>query len=406
MEVEEVRGPLVRIQGRERVCWCSNDYLGLSAHPRLIDAATKAAETWGMGARASRLLAGTTPWHQRLEAALAAWCGQEAAIVYTSGYLANLGTLRALLTTQDVVLVDRLAHASLIDAARATSATFRVFHHNDPDHLHQLLKRQTRARRRLIVTEGVFSMDGDRAPLAALAEVATTHDALIYLDDAHGAFVIGQTGRGAPEAAGLTLGASLPPPDASPQATSRPEGREVPLRGTASGGGIIYMGTLGKALGAQGGFVVGPSRLIDYLRNRSRPFIYATALAVPVAAAATEALRLLEEDATARQVLQARTHQLYEGLKHLFLCPLTESSHILPLMLGATSRAIEWSQRLWEQGVWCPPIRPPTVPDGQARLRLSVTALHTADQISQLLNAVEEIAEEEQTVRKKVKGKR
>ena len=203
-----------------------------------------------MGARASRLLAGSTRWHTRLEASLAAWFGSEAAIVYPSGYQANLGTLGALCSSRDIIFVDRLAHASLVDAARATRATLRVFRHNDPAHVAALLARAGGARRRFIVTEGVFSMEGDRAPLAELAELAESHDAMVYVDDAHGAFVVGATGRGTPEAAGL------------PQAR------------------FLYMGTLGKALGCQGGFVVGPTPLIELLRNRARTFIYTTALAV------------------------------------------------------------------------------------------------------------------------------
>jgi len=254
--LEAIDGPIVRIGGREVVNWCSNDYLGLSQHPALIEAAAHAATQWGIGARASRLLAGTTIWHTRLEDALAAWYGAEAAIVYPSGYLANLGTLSTVLSPDDAVFVDRFAHASLLDAARTTRATFRVFPHNDLTQLAGLLARVSRARRRLIVTEGVFSMDGDSPDLPALLEIADAHHALVYLDDAHGAFVAGAAGRGTPEAAGV--------------AHER----------------LLYMGGLGKALGCQGGFVIGPRALIDVLRNRARTFIYTTALAVPVAAAA------------------------------------------------------------------------------------------------------------------------
>lgn len=235
------------------VTWCSNDYLGLSLHPRVIRAACEAAQRWGVGARASRLLAGSTALHAKLEAQLAACFGAEAAIVFPSGYLANLGTISALLGPEDVVLVDRLAHASLIDACRASRARLRVFRHHDVEQVASLLSRSTTARRRMVVTEGVFSMDGDRAPLAQLADVVNAHDALLYLDDAHGAFVLGATGRGSPEAAGVAHGS------------------------------MIYMGTLGKALGSQGGFVVGSKALVDFLRNRARHFIYATALATPVA---------------------------------------------------------------------------------------------------------------------------
>ena len=349
----------MQIAGRQLVCWCSNDYLGLSTHPALASAAATSARTWGVGARASRLLAGTTSWHQRLEEALAAWFGAEAAIVYASGYLANLGTLQALLSRGDVVLVDRLAHASLLDAARSTGATFRVFHHNDPDHAADLLEQFT-GRRRLIVTEGVFSMEGERAPLAELVSVAQSHGALVYLDDAHGAFVLGPTGRGTPEAAGVPHAA------------------------------LLYMGTLGKALGTQGGFVVGPASLINFLQNRARTFLYATALAVPVVAASVEALRVLAHDGQRRQTLETRCRQLWEGLGRLHATTLREPSHILPVVVGSTPRATALSQRLWDAGMWCPAIRPPSVPEGGARLRLSLTALHTASHVDDLLRALGE----------------
>ncbi len=356
--VDAIAGPVARIQGRELICWCSNDYLGLSAHPRLIEAAAKAARDWGIGARASRLLAGTTGWHARLEDALAAWFGAEAALVYASGYLANMGTLGALLAPGDLVMVDRLAHASLLDAVRATRATVRVFRHNDAAHASDVLARASTSRRRMIVTEGVFSMDGDRAPLAALSEVAQAHDALIYLDDAHGAFVAGTTGRGSPEAAGI--------------AHDR----------------FLYMGTLGKALGVQGGFVVGPRTLIEFLHNRARPFIYATALAIPVAAAAHEALRVVEEEPQHRRALQARISRLHAQLPR-GLSP-AQPSHIMPVILGEASTAVTLAQRLWEHGIWSPAIRPPTVPRNTSRLRLSITALHTDEQVDALGAALRE----------------
>ncbi len=356
--VDALHGPIAQIQGREVVCWCSNDYLGLSAHPRLIDAAAKAARNWGIGARASRLLGGTSLWHARLEEALAAWFGAEAGIVYASGYLANLGTLSALLSPGDLIVADRLVHASLLDAMRATRATVRVFRHNDVAHAADLLARGSKAQRRLIMTEGVFSMDGDCAPLAALSEVAQAHDTLIYLDDAHGAFVMGATGRGSPEVAGI--------------AHDR----------------FLYMGTLGKALGAQGGFVVGPRTLIEFLHNRARTFIYATALAIPVAAAAHEALCVIEQEPQHRRMLDARVSRLHAGLprRHAPAAP----SHIMPVILGETSRAALVAQRLWERGIWAPAIRPPTVPRGTSRLRLSVTALHTDEHVDALAAALRE----------------
>ena len=356
--IESVDGSRLRLGGRSVVCWCSNDYLGLSTHPALREAASRSAAEWGVGAQASRLLAGTSRWHARLEEALAAWFGAGAAIVFPSGYHANLGTLGSLLAPDDAVFVDRLAHASLVDAARATRATLRVFHHNDIEQLSRLLAQATRARRRFIVTEGLFSMDGDVAPLAELVAVAETHEAMVYLDDAHGAFVSGATGRGSPEAAGVALER------------------------------ILYMGTLGKALGCQGGFVVGPRPLIDYLVNRSRTFIYTTALAIPVTAAAVEALQLLQQEPERMARLRDQVKRLRARCAQLPNVSASSPSQIVPIVVGETRAALDLAQHLWERGHWTPAIRPPTVPEGTARLRVSITALHTEEEIDQLADAL------------------
>lgn len=376
--VEDIRGAEVRIHGRWLVNWCSNDYLGLSLHPRVIRAAADAAQRWGVGARASRLLAGTTSLHAQLESELAAFFGAESALVFASGYLANLGTLTTLLQPEDTVYLDRLCHASLVDACRASRAKLRVFAHQDAEHLSTLFKRLAHSRRRgrggrcLVVTEGVFSMDGDRAPLNPLLDVARKHDAILYVDDAHGAFVLGPTGRGSPEAAGV------------------------------SQGDVVYMGTLGKALGAQGGFVVGSHALIRTLINRARPFIYATALAVPVVAAALEALQMIQQDPAPRlRVLQLaaqlhqrltslplfRGHDMRKSGRTQYRVP-GEFSHVVPIIVGSAERASALSASLREQGIWAPAVRPPTVPANTARLRLSLTALHTERHIHQLIDAL------------------
>ncbi|MBI4341343.1 MAG: 8-amino-7-oxononanoate synthase [Candidatus Omnitrophica bacterium] len=356
--VEAVDGPRVMINGASYVCWCSNDYLGLAGEGRLAEAAAQAARQWGVGARASRLLAGSTLLHRQLEADLAAWQGAEAAMVFPSGYQANLGALGALLGADDAVFIDRLSHASLLDAARATRAAFRVFRHNEVEDLRRLLSRPSQARRRLIVTEGVFSMDGDEAPLAELAELAEAHEAILYVDDAHGAFVTGATGRGSLERQRLTCDR------------------------------LIYMATLGKALGCQGAFVAGSAQLIDYLVNKARTFIYTTALAPPIVAAAREALRLVEQQPQRRQRLDAAARRLHRALTAEGFQTSSCASHILPVRLGFASRALAVSQALMAHGVWAPPIRPPTVPNGEARLRLSVTALHTDAHVDQLIEAL------------------
>ena len=358
--VEAVDGARIRIQGTPFVNWSSNDYLGLSTHPALAAAAVAACRAYGIGARASRLLTGTTSWHCSLEERLAAWFGAEAALVYPSGYHANLGTLGALLSSQDTVVVDRLSHASLFDAARASRATLRVFQHNDSSHAATLLARGSAARRRLIVTEGLFSMQGDRAPLRDLLEVAQAHDAVVYVDDAHGAFALGATGRGAPEAAGV------------------PHDR------------LLYMGTLGKALGCQGGFVVGPRSLVDFLQNRARTFIYTTALAVPVAAAACAALDVLAREPQRRARLRERAAHLRGRLARVQGVPSEAQDQLLPIVVGDASQALALAARLREQGMWAPAIRPPTVPEGTARIRVSLTAHHTDADLEALVGALED----------------
>jgi 8-amino-7-oxononanoate synthase len=348
------------VGGRELVSWSSNDYLGLAGHPALAEAAGDAAGAWGIGGRASRLLAGTSRWHLRLEAALASWFQTEAALVFSSGYLAKIGVLGALAAPGDVIAIDRLAHASLFDAARATRAAVRVFRHNDASHALRLLQSGRPSARRFIVTEGIFSMDGDSAPLAALADAAARAGAVIYLDDAHGAFVAGAAGRGTPESAGL------------PHAD------------------FLYMGALGKALGCQGGFVAGPATLVDFLRNHARAFIYTTAPAVPVMAAAVRALELLAQEPERRDMLHARAARLHRKLCALPGVAIPPASHILPVVIGDTPRVSSIAERLSAAGHWAPAIRPPTVPDGTARLRLSATALHTEAQIDALADALQE----------------
>jgi 8-amino-7-oxononanoate synthase len=359
--VDGIEGAVVRLGPRRLVCWCSNDYLGLSAHPAVVQAAAAAAAGFGVGARASRLLAGTTRWHAALEAGLAAWYGTEAAAAFASGYLANLGALGVLAGPDDAIYADRLSHASLLDACRATRARLRVFRHNEAGHLDALLARAPRVRRLWVVTEGIFSMDGDASPLRDLVDVAQARGASVYVDDAHGAFVAGPTGRGSVEAAGVAAG------------------------------DVIYMATLGKALGSQGGFVVGPQPLIDAIQQRARPFLYATALAVPSAAAAGQALEVLVREPHWRTRLGNLVQALDAALRAAGV-PLRElpPSHIVPIVLGDSARALAVSAQLEAFGIWAPAVRPPTVPRGQARLRLSVTALHTEEQIDALALALRE----------------
>lgn len=356
--IQDVDGSRVTIGGRRYDCWASNDYLGLARHPALAEAAAEAARRWGIGSRASRLLAGTTEAHDALESALAAWFGVEAALVCPTGYQANLSALTALAGPKDVIVMDRLAHASLVDAARATRARLRVFHHNDAGHAAELLSRSA-GRRTFLVTEGLFSMEGDRAPWPELLAAACEHGAVAYLDDAHGAFALGAGGQGTPEACGTGFN------------------------------GFLYMATLGKALGCQGGFLAGPRAWIELVRTTAKTYMFTTALAVPVAAAATAALQVLAHEPQRRRQLSQRCRQLHAALG---FCAPSAPSHIVPIMKAAGAADARWavdaSRRLWEQGIWAPAIRPPTVPRGTSRLRISVTSDHTPAQVEALAKAL------------------
>ena len=355
--IEASDGARIRIGGRWVLNCASNDYLGLSDDARVIRAAQATAMAWGVGAKASRLLAGSTRVHQDLERELAQLFQAEACVVFGSGYLANLGALHALANDEDFVVVDRLAHASLIDACRATRATLRVFHHNDPEHLRAVLRQYPRGRRRLVVTEGLFSMDGDRAPLAELVRVAESGGACVYLDDAHGVFATGQRGLGTIEQEGVSVDR------------------------------VILMGTLGKALGAQGGFVVGSETLIRAVQNRARTFIYSTALATPIAAAALEALRIVREQPELRRRLATavRQFQASRGTRQ-------PASHIIPMVVGTSNAALTLAHGLWDRGIFAPAVRPPTVPEGTARIRISLTTQHTADQLTRCAKALSELS--------------
>lgn len=342
--LESPVGARVRIDGRELINFSSNDYLGLAAHPELVKAAHIALDAHGVGAGASRLVVGDTTAHQSLERALALFEGTEAALLFNSGYAANVGALTALFGPGDVLFSDALNHASLIDGCRLSRARVVVYPHGDVEALESLL-RENPGRRRAVVTDAVFSMDGDRAPLKALREVCTRHAAALFVDEAHATGVLGATGRGLCELEGVT-------PD-------------------------VHVGTLSKALGSFGGFVCGSKALRELLLNRARTLIFSTALPAAVCAAAERALELVREG-SARQKLDALRAQL--GAK---------SSAIVPVMLGSAENALRVSAELREAGFLVKAIRPPTVPEGTSRLRIAVTAAHTTDDVTQLLAVLE-----------------
>ena len=344
------QGPRVLLDGRPVLLLCSNNYLGLADHPRVRQAAAEAAMRWGAGAGASRLISGNMKLHRRLEQRLAEFKGREAALLFGSGYLANTGAVAALARRGEVVFSDELNHASLIDGCRLSHAETFVYRHADTEHLAWGLRR-AEGRGSLIVSDGVFSMDGDLAPLEGLVELARRHDCRLLIDEAHATGALGPGGRGAVAAAGLT--------------------DEVD----------VIVGTLGKALGGYGAYVCTSRETVDYLVNTARPFIFSTAPAPPMIAAAIAALELLESHPHRVTRLQANAQALREALAEEGLAPGGSGSQIVPVTVGDAPRTMELCERVLERGVFAQGIRPPTVPPGSSRLRLTVMATHRAAEL-------------------------
>ncbi len=358
--IERSAAPWLWRDGQRLLGFASNDYLGLAAHQALTEALCAAARDWGVGATAAHLLGGHRTPHAELEAALAQWTGYPAARLFATGYMANVGTLDALLTRGDLCVQDKLNHAGLLDGARLCGADLRRYPHADAEGAaRQLALRPDAAA--LLASDGVFSMDGDGAPLPQLVAVARQTDALLLVDDAHGLGVLGPHGAGSVAAAALTADA-------------------VPL----------LVGTLGKALGTQGAFVAGSRELIDALAQFARAQVYSTAPPPALAAATLCALRLArgDEGEARRAHLQALIAQWRHGAAQLALPLLPSVTPIQPLLLGSAARATRWSQALAAQGFYVPAIRPPTVPEGQARLRITLSAAHEAGHVERLLDAL------------------
>lgn len=352
-------GAEIELDGERLVNFGSNDYLGLAADERLAAALQAAVASAGCGAGASPLLAGYHDRHVALEAALAAFEGTEAALVFGSGYAANLGTVAALVGRGDTVFSDELNHASLIDGCRLSRADVVVYRHGDVDHLADLLAESHGAGRRLIVTDGLFSMDGDVAPLAAFCELAERNNAMLLVDEAHATGVFGPRGRGAAEACGVA--------------------ERVDIR----------VGTLSKALGGVGGFVAGRKTLIEWLVNRARPYVFSTALPPAVAAASLAALEMVAQQPWRRERLAAISARLRQSLVEQGWNIGDSTSQIVPLLVGSAERALELSHRLQQAGLYVPAIRPPSVAVGQSRLRISLTAKHDDRHVDRLLAALD-----------------
>ena len=348
--VDGPQGPEVMLDGRPVLLLCSNNYLGLADHPQLRRAAADAALALGTSSGASRLISGTMSIHADLEAKLAEFEGTEAALLFGSGYLANTGAIAALARRGEVVFSDELNHASIIDGCRLAGAETVVYRHCDTEHLEWGLRR-ARGRAALIVTDGVFSMDGDIAPLEDLATLAQRHRCRLMVDEAHATGCIGPDGRGSVAAAGVT--------------------DEVDL----------IVGTLGKALGSYGAYVCGSQEMMDLLINTARPFIFSTAPPPPAVAAASAALELLAESPKRVERLRANAGALREGLRSEGLDPIGADTQIVPLVIGEADDAMAICERLLEEGIFAQAIRPPTVPPGTCRLRLTVMATHRIDDL-------------------------
>jgi 8-amino-7-oxononanoate synthase len=343
--------------GERLLSFCSNDYLGLASHPALTVALQQAAAESGVGSGASHLVSGHHRVHEELELALARFVGLPRALLFSTGYMANLGVVSALLGRDDAVFADRLDHASLYDAAVLSRAQLHRFPHNDVDMLEAQLGRST-ARRKLVITDAVFSMDGDIAPVPELLEVCERHGAWLMLDDAHGFGVLGAHGRGVLEHFDL----------ANPR--------------------IIYMATLGKAAGVFGAFVAGAPDLVEYLMQRARTYTYTTAMPPALAAALLAALQLIEQESWRRAHLQRLLADLRSGLHGLRWQLAPSQTPIQPLLIGQNDEALSVSEYLRMQGILVPAIRPPSVPQGTARLRITLSAAHQPEHIQRLVAAL------------------
>ena len=345
----------INLDGRDVVLLGSNNYLGLSTHPQVIAAAIEATRTFGTGASGSRLISGNSELYTTLETNLAKTKNTEAALVFSSGYAANTSIIPVLAGEGDLILSDALNHASIIDGCRLSRATTKVYRHCDMEHLETLLSESAAFRRRLIVTDGVFSMDGDIAPLPDIYEVATRYDAMLLVDDAHGFGVLGRDGRGTASHFGL------------------------------EGEGIIQMGTLSKAIGALGGYIAGSRALIELLINKARGFIFTTGLPPATLAAANAALDVMRSSPQLRQSLFSHAKCLKTALIDLGYTLLPSETQILPVVLGNPKRATSIADALLAEGVFAPAIRPPAVPPDTSRLRLTVMATHTEAEIQQAI---------------------
>jgi 8-amino-7-oxononanoate synthase len=361
--VEGDQGPTLSIDGREVINFSSNNYLGIANHPNLAAAAKEAIDRYGCGSGASRLISGNMTLHEELENRLAQFKGTEAALVFNSGFQANTGVISTLAGEGDAIFSDALNHASIIDGCRLARAKTLVYAHNDLDRLEDQLKQSASFLRKLIVTESIFSMDGDEAPLTGIVELAEKYGAMVIVDEAHATGVFGAGGAGVVQKLGL--------------------GDRVP----------VQMGTLGKALGSFGAYIAGSAGLRDLLINRCRSFIFTTSLPPAVMAMAIAAIDIVKREPERRDALWQNCRSLKEGLRSLEFHVGASGSPILPLIIGDATECMRFSEKLFEREVFAQGIRPPTVPPGTSRLRITLMATHTREQIEHALDAFEAVKE-------------
>jgi 8-amino-7-oxononanoate synthase len=372
---EALRGTTYLINGQQRLSFGSNDYLGLSQHPALMAAAHAAIDRYGVGAAASPLVCGHSPAHEALETELAAKVGLPRALYFYAGYAANVGAIPALVGRGDAVFSDSLNHACLIDGIRLSRAELSVYPHGDMGALAQALKVST-ARRKLVVTDAVFSMDGDVVNVPALLSLCEQHDAWLMVDDAHGFGVLGPHGEGTLAHQGIVGQAGV----------------AAPWQGRLNR--LIYMATLGKAAGVAGAFIAGTPSMVEWVMQKARTYMFATAAPAVVAESLRAALRVMHDEPERRTHLQRLRQRLREGVEVASL-PWTlmrSDTAIQPLIVGSNEAAMHLMAALDAQGVWVPAIRPPTVPEGTARLRISLSAAHTVEHIDRLVSALSQAA--------------
>ena len=359
--MQNPQAPHIVVDGNSYLSFCSNDYLGLANHPQLIAALMQGAQQYGAGAGAAHLVSGHMQPHEQLELALAEFVGKPAALLFSTGYMANLGVVQALVGKSDTVFADKLNHASLNDAMLLSRASIKRYRHNDMEQLSSLLE-QNAGGRKLVITDAVFSMDGDLAALPEILSLCERHDAWMLVDDAHGFGVLGEQGNGALAHFGI--------------ASSR----------------IIYMATLGKAAGVFGAFVAADRVVIDTLVNHAHSYVYTTATPPALASALLASLQMIEHGAAQRAHLQLLIAQLRSGLHDLRWPLMPSMTAIQPLLVGGNRAALDLSNGLRERGIWVAAIRPPTVLQGTARLRITLSAAHTAADVTRLIGALHELA--------------